>query len=332
VAHGADSFSWWTSRTPLNGQETLHGTLLDAAGRPRHMFGEVAQIGAELKRAWPMLRGTVPIADVAMLHDYPSRWSLKRDPLNKQYDAWAGYVAWHRAFAPLAGGIDVLRGTPDLGRYKMVIAPNLHLVDQPTVDRLTAYVRGGGHLVLGPRAGLRQRSNALWRTGAFDALLGARTDHYQTPETPVTLSGPAGKGQTSLWAERIADAAPGADVLMRYGAADGWLDGAPGVISRAVGKGRVTYIGAWLDPEGLAAVARWTAARAALTPLWRDLPDGVEVAARRGAGGTVHVAINWADAPRTITPPAGLTDRLTGKPATGPITLAPRDVAVLATR
>ena len=47
------------------------------------------------------------------------------------------------------------------------------------------------------------------------------------------------------------------EVLMRYGKSNGWLDGQPAAITRKVGKGRITYIGAWLDPKTMAQAAKW---------------------------------------------------------------------------
>ncbi len=56
-------------------------------------------------------------------------------------------------------------------------------------------------------------------------------------------------GESPLWAELLSAKDGDAEVLMRYGKSNGWLDGQPAAITRKVGKGRITYIGAWLDPK-----------------------------------------------------------------------------------
>ena len=108
------------------------------------------------------------------------------------------YVAEHRAFAPLAAGIDVLRHPVGLQRYRMVIAPILHVVSAEDAHALDSYVRAGGHLVLGPRSGARKENNALWAPGVFEQLLGARVDFYEVPAGSLTLAGPVGKGTASI--------------------------------------------------------------------------------------------------------------------------------------
>jgi hypothetical protein len=40
------------------------------------------------------------------------------------------------------------------------------------------------------------------------------------------------------------------EVPETYGKSNGWLDGKPSAIIRKAGKGRITYIGAWLDRCG----------------------------------------------------------------------------------
>lgn len=312
VAHGADSYSFWLWQTPKGGNEVLHGALVDTARRPKLTFDEIAQTGGEVARAWPGLRGGTPVADTAILHDYPNRWAIYREPLTVDYDPWAVFVRFHRAFGPATGGIDVLREARDLARYRMVVAPVLPMVDDAAIRTLDAYVQGGGHLVLGPRAGSRDDHLAAREPAAFDRLLGARADMGEVLSAATALGGPLGPASATIWAERLKEEAPGLEVLLRYAASDGWLDGAPAVVSRSVGRGRVTYVGALLDDAGLAKVARWAAERAGAKPLWPGMPAGVEVSARRNQGRTTYVAINWADAPARVALPKPMRNLLAG--------------------
>ena len=155
-----------------------------------------------------------------MLHDYPSRWALKRLPMTKDYDPWPVFVAWHRAFGPVVSGIDVLRTPVALDRYKMVIAPALHILDRQDADRLAEYVRGGGHLVLGPRSGVKDATSSLWRMGQpgpLSALLGAHIDQTEVITKPIALEGGLGPMTATVWAERITADAPGLETVESYG-------------------------------------------------------------------------------------------------------------------
>ena len=328
IGHGADSYSFWPWQTPKGGNEPLHGSIVDTLRRPRITFGEISQAGREIARVWPVLRGTEPVAEVAMLHDYEGRWAIKREPLTVDYDPWKAYVAWHRAFAPVVGGIAVLRGLPELRRYKMVIAPNLPLVDDASIKTLTAYVKGGGHLVVGPRSGTRDPNDAVREPGAFDAMLGARVEHYEVPPKPVALAGNVGAATATIWSERLKVETADVQTLLSYPATDDYLNAGAAVVTRPFGKGQITYVGAWLDDIGLSNLARWAAAEAGAHPLIDNVPAGVEVTARAAFNRTILVAINWTDVPQSLTLPRPMTDILNSG-VVRTIRLAPRDVAVV---
>ena len=331
IGHGADGYAYWYWRPALNGTETFHGAFVDPGGRPRPPYAEFAQTGGEIARVWPALKGSMPVADMAMLHDYPSRWAIERQPQTKDYDPFKLFVTFRRAFMGEVKGVDVLRGAGGLDRYALVVAPNLHLMSADTAAKLANYVRGGGHLLLGPRAGVKDEDLTLWRPGALgplEELLGARIDMGEVPAKTVTLSGKLGAATATVWAERVVPFAADAEALLVYGKSDGWLDGQPAVVTRRVGQGRITYVGTWLDDAALRRIAGWAAKQSKLSPLLPGIPDGVEVVARHGAGGTTYVALNWNDEPETIALPVPMRDLL-GTGDVSRVTLDKFGVAVL---
>lgn|GEM_PF-3298101 len=122
---------------------------------------------------------------------------------------------------------------------------------------------------------------------------------------------------------------PNVDILLRYPAGD-WLNPAPAVVTRAVGKDRITYVGAWLDPAGLSRTIAWAAAQAVVRPLLAGVPDGIEVTARGSGARRLVVAINWALTPQTLILPGLRRDLLSGTRAAR-FALDPYGVVVLAT-
>ncbi len=63
------------------------------------------------------------------------------------------------------------------------------------------------------------------------------------------MTGGAGTGQATIWAEALEPLLrQNTHVGMTYGANQGWLDGKPALLTRQVGKGTITYLGAWLEP------------------------------------------------------------------------------------
>ena len=96
---------------------------------------------------------------------------------------------------------------------------------------------------------------------------------------------------------------PDAEVLLKYGKSNGWLDNQPAVITRPFGKGSITYIGAVLDDKLMASAAQWMVQQSGVTPIFGPVPDGVEVSRRNGDGRNVFVLINFAAESRTVALP-----------------------------
>ena len=334
VGHGADAVSYWQWRSALNGQEQYHGTLLGADGTPVPLYPEVAQVGAEFEKAAPALAGTSVKSEVAILHSYDSRWAINWQRHNKEYDPNSELGSYYAGIRPIAQSVDVLPPTANLSSYKLVIAPGLNVLSDAAARNLEAYVRGGGHLVLGQRSGMKDEDNGLQvdrQPGPLSALLGARVEQYYALAEPVPTEGSWGVGECKLWAELLTAREKDAEVLLRYGKSNGWLDGQPAAITRKVAKGRITYIGAWLDSKTMESASKWMAAISSVRTPLPDVPEGVEVSVRQGAQGSVFILVNLSKQPRTIALPTAMTDVLEGG-AKNSITLSVYGVAVLSHR
>jgi hypothetical protein len=78
------------------------------------------------------------------------------------------------------------------------------------------------------------------------------------------------------------------------------------------GKGRITYIGAWLDDSGMAAAAKWMTDVSGVRPPLGAVPDGVEVNPRYGPKGADYILVNLSKSEQTVTLPSTMTDVLAG--------------------
>ena len=107
----------------------------------------------------------------------------------------------------------------------------------------------------------------LRQPGFLAGALGARVEQYYALEKSAPVDGAWGRGESAIWAEQLSAAAADVQILLRYGASNGWLDGQPAAISRAYGKGRITYIGASLDGEVMTAAARWITEKSGVKPI-----------------------------------------------------------------
>ena len=350
IGHGSDAVEYWQWRAALNGQEEYHGVLVGADGLPAPVYAEVAQIGREFEQAGKALSGTVPVADVALINDFDSRWAIDFQKHSAGFDPVAEMVAFYRPLREQAQGVDVIGLDADgpaapLDKYRMVVAPSLHVLPQATADRLLAYVRQGGNLVLGPRSGMKNFDDGLnpqLQPGPLVEALGAKVTQFYAIDQPVPLT-MNGMGATvptaNVWAETLRPMAPETKVLATYGAPgrplNGWLDNLPAIVTRKVGKGSITYVGAWLDDAALKTLTGMLLEQSGVKPMIANVPESVEVCVRGGKEHAVVVLINHGTEPATVALPASLGAKsLLGEDGASrsSVTLPKYGVAVFETR
>ena len=332
IGHGADTVSYWQWRSALNGQEQYHGTIVGPDGTPDPLFEEIAQIGREFQKASPALAGTSVKSEVAILHSYDSRWAIDWQKHNKNYDPVNEILSFYGPLRAIAQSVDIVPPTTSLSHYKLVVAPGLNVLTEAAAKNLIDYVNNGGHLVLGQRSAMKDDDNGLWpqrQPGPLTDLLGGRVEQYYALVDAVPVEGKWGAGEGQLWAELLSAKAPDVEVLMRYGKSNGWLDGQPAAITRKVGKGRITYLGAWLDKKTMTEAANWMADVSNVNPALGPVPEGVEVYPRYGAKGAVYILVNFSKTPHTVKLPATMQDVLGGG-TTQSVALPYYGVAVLA--
>jgi beta-galactosidase len=336
VGHGADAIGYWQWRSALSGQEEYHGTLVGADGEPNPVYAEVAQIGADFARAAPALAGTGPHARVAMIDTYESRWALGYQRHTVVWDTLKQFESWYKPIERIAQSVDVISADAPLETYALVVAPSLNVISDAEAKRLIAYVENGGHLVLGPRSGMKDAFNALQpqrQPGPLVELLGGRVEQFYALDEVVPVAGDLGGGAASIWAEALSARAPDTKVVLRYeGRPNSWLHDQPAVLTRKVGKGEITYVGAWLDDALMRALAGRLLDEAGVKPVLADAPEGVEVCERSGPQGRVLIVLNHADEARAVTLPEPMHDVLGGTNAQGPVTIPAHGVGVYAAR
>jgi len=334
IGHGADEVSYWQWRSALNGQEEIHGTLVGPDGQPVPLLEEVAQTAKEFADLQETFRDTLVVSQVALLNDYDSRWAIDWQKHTEKYDQFAILKSYYHALRKIAQSIDIVSPDVALDQYKLVVAPDLYLIPKDRAEHLAAYLQNGGHLVLGPRSGLKDEFNALLpirQPGYLAEPLGGQVEQFYALEKAFPVSGSLGDGEVSVWAERLKTTLSDAEVLLRYGRSNGWLDGQAAVLTRRYGRGRITYIGGVLDDKLMQAAAEWMTKSSQVTPVFGSVPDGIEVSRRLGPNGPVFVLINWRAGKQTVTLPGSMKSLLEQKEVTQ-IELPQYGVAVLSDR
>jgi len=323
IGHGADAVLYWQWRSALNGQEQYHGTMLGADGLPVPVYGEIQQVGAEFDRVGGALLESTPKAQVAILQSYDSHWAIDFQRHSQKFDYVTQVTDVYRALKPIAQTVDIVSPDADLSRYKVVFAPALNVMSNSVAKNLIEYCENGGHLVLGPRSGMKDSDDSLQverQPGPLAAVLGGNVDQFYALEKPVpvddlTASSGNVHGMATVWAETLVPVAADTSVLLRYGkTAGGWFDGQAAAISRPVGKGLMIYVGATLDSDLMKMFVGQVLDDAGVAPILDGLPQDVELMQRvKPSGDRVWILINHGINSEHIDLKHDLKDLLTGQ-------------------
>lgn len=332
VGHGADCVSYWQWRSAPGGQEQYHGSLVAPDGNPRPLYAEVAQLGKDFAHVGPLLEGTAPAAQVALLHSYEDRWTINMQRHHQDFDPVQHLLNYYKPLRTRTHEVDIISPLAPLDGYKLAVAPNLHMFSNAILKPLGPFMQAGGHLVLGPRSGFKDGFNALLPSRQPSVLaqgLGAHVEEFYALEEPIPVEGRWGEGRVKIWGEWITVDAKDVDVLMSYGPGHGWLDGKPAVVTRKFGKGRITYVGAWLDEEMMGKFADWLISASKVETVFGAVPDGVELCRRAAPDGReLFLFINHSAISVQVPLQKPVRDMLTGKVHRSTLAIGPRDVAV----
>jgi beta-galactosidase len=270
------------------------------------------------------------------LYSYDSRWAINWQRHNQAFDPKEALLSYYGPLRALVHSVDIVSASASLSEYKLVVAPALNLLTDAQAKNLMDYVRGGGHLVLGQRSGMKNDDNGLRperQPGPLAEMLGGRVEQFYALDQTVPVAGDWGSGTGKIWAEQLSVKDPAAHVLMRYGKSNGWLDGQPAAITKTVGKGNITYIGAWLDESTMNTAAKRMVETSGISLLPISLPKGVDLymRSRKTANDTqktVWILINFGNETATVSLPSQMTDVL-GSGLVSTVKLNPYGVAVL---
>jgi beta-galactosidase len=298
-----------------------------------------AQVGKEFARLGPRLSAAVTRADIALLYDFTNEWSQgfwSVGDKDRKYDSEA--MRYYTGFKVLQRNIDIVSMSADLQAYKVIVAPNLRLVDDAAAGRLAAFVAGGGILVLNYRAGTQYMDCSMRRVlppGAFAEIAGV------TAEAKLDLI------EYSGLQEQFGIGFPGTDSRFRprtileslnlHGAETvasfhgGRMEGRPAITRNRHGLGWVFYVGTdCADDLFHETLARAAGATAKLAPLV-VAPYGVEVTTREDAQTTFYFLLNLTeDAKNGIVLPRPMVDLINEREGVTSVSLGPLEVAVLA--
>lgn len=304
VAHGADHIYYFRWRTAPFGQEQLCYGLFDPDNTPT---SRAAAIAANMRRHRTSFErfASLPFESQAcVVYDKDNARVLKEQYLSKGiymtptpfmqvgYDLEAA-----RHFVPYSVfnvNADVKSArSVDLSRYRIISLPLYQMADPDFVGRLEEWVREGGTLVLGWRAGARDMKNHavdMELPGLFAGIAGVRIKRFESLNaTKVGIRVGIVPSKGEAWADIVEPVT--AKPIAWYRDRRKHYSGEPCVTVNEYGRGRVYYFGTSPDPLAIFLLFRKILKQAGVKPRFKGM--GLEVVRRTtGNGGTMDMVLN----------------------------------------
>jgi beta-galactosidase len=333
LAHGADGMVWFRWRSCTAGREQYWHGLLGHDGVPGRRYREAAQTAGELHRLAAETEGTTVRSAVAIIYDYESIWALRIQPGFAGNSYHETMMRYFRALSRAGVNVDMVKPTEDLNGYRLVLAPELHLLPDAVAARLNDYVAAGGVLFADYRTGVKDETNLCHdRTlpGLLSDTLGLTIEEYEAMDEGMAYpvvgrSGFEGRFTAVQYADWVTP--NGAEVLAGY---EQWHLAPFAALTRhRSGKGTAYYLGAVIREEAFYdQLIAELLSRAGVQPIVTP-PAGVELSVREGEGRKLLFLLNHTEEPQTVPVPKGKRELLSGAATGETLTLDRYGVAVV---
>jgi beta-galactosidase len=238
----------------------------------------------------------------AILFNHENIWGLDMNKQTNQWNSMEHFSKYYKTLKSFGAPVDFITDSMDFSKYPVVVAPAYQQIDKALIDKMTAYAKAGGNLILTCRTGYKDREMHLWEA-RFAApiydLIGAEIESYDLP-MPHAVDSVVMDHKKYAWKTwgDILKPLQGTTVLGIY--EGDYYAGKAAVVTRKLGKGTVTYVGidsqnGLLEKELLKKLyVQWKIAT-------EQYPDGVLVEYRDGFG----IAVNYSDKTYSLAIPAG---------------------------
>jgi beta-galactosidase len=332
-ANGALYFYW---RQPRIGPEKFYGGVLTHDGRGNNrMYEEVSQIGQEVKLIAPLLEGTKVVAEACIVVSQNNDWSLNQPMRPNKYFNQRDHVhLFHTALHERNILVDFARPTDDLSKYKLVIAPSLHMLAGGEADLLKLYVHNGGTLISTFNTGMVDEYHIAPHDGcpyAMTDLFGLEVLEFDplppTEENHLSFKGTfqaSGMHPARIWCDLIEPKE--CQVVATY--SKDFYAGRPAITYNEYGNGKAIYVGTMSHPAFYQDLIAWVRQMCGLAPIMR-VPDSVEVSLRQRGEQKIYFLLNHHHASVRIQFFKPMHDVLTGDTFAGNYDLQPHGILVL---
>jgi beta-galactosidase len=351
LASGSNMVEYWHWASIAANQETYWKGILSHDLEPNRVYDEMSRTAHELQKIGPHLVGLKIHNDVAILWSRDSANAISFMPYGgdvparswtREPDGYASLVQqMHHSLYQLNVGADfVLPTTKDFSAYKLLIVPALYIADDALLQRISDYVKSGGHVVMTFKSGFANENSAVrWvrAPGPLREAAGFSYQEFSNLEQPLALKGDpfhvAGADQSAnqvrYWAEFLMPEHAKPLAYYDHPFFGKW----PAITENQFGSGTLLYEGTFLSDALQTAVLKSTLEKLGLTGSDQQIPSAIHV--QHGVnrlGKRVHYYFNYSAAETKASYAYGAgTNLLDGKSVSrsAELTLAPWDLAIV---
>ena len=347
LSNGADMVEYWHWASIPANQETYWKGILSHDLEPNRAYAEVSRTAHELEKIGPQLVGLKIHNQVAILWSRDSLNAISFMPFTSSGPQWnndpptADYTSLvrqiHKSLYDLNVGTDfVFPSTRSFSNYKLLIVPELYISDDALLQRISDYVKNGGHVVMTFKSGFANENSAVrWvrAPGPLRPAAGFSYQEFSNLEHPLALKDDpfhVGSGnEVRYWAEFLIPEHARALAYYDHPFFGRW----PAITENDFGSGTLLYEGTYLSDRLQTAVLRRAIEEIGLDGPDQQMPASVHV--QQGInrlGKRVRYYFNYSGAEVSLTYPYGTgMNLLNGNPIAhdAKITLAPWDLAIV---
>ena len=354
VANGSDSVMYFQWRASKKGTEKYHSGMVPHYGPESRTFKEIAALGNELEKIDEVIDSQIE-ADVAILFDNDSWWvvddpyanggksldneifwSSNAQPFPTVLVSYLGELQYYfNSFYDLNVPVDVLPVGYDFSKYKVVVAPLLHLIKPGFKEAVEKFVADGGTFITTYFTGFVDENVGVYLGGYLGPLkdvLGVKVEEYDPLQpgasTKIKMIEPAAgfadEYDCSAWVD-IAHTTT-AKTLAKF--TEDFYAGSPALTVNEYRDGKAYYVATRGSQEFMHDFLSGVLKEKSIAPV--SLPEGVELVKRTKDQTTYSFYLNHNTERAVIDLPNGkYIDLLTGRQHIDKLTLCKYGVAVL---
>lgn len=317
VAHGSDSVLYFQMRQSRGASEKFHGAVIDHyGGSDTRVFREVTEVGEVLEQLGELAGSQTP-AQAAILYDRENDWALKdaQGPRNQDLHYQECVMKQYQGLRRQGFNVDILSMDQEINSYQILVLPMAYLFRDGYEQKVEAFVREGGTLVMTYWSGIVDQTDRCYLGGTPHGLMdvvGLRSTEldalydWEINYAQPVAADPLHFGKTyscKNFCDLVKTST--AEALLEY--TDDFYQGMPVLTRNSYGNGQAYYVAADLEEafyEDLyAAIVR----EQKLSQKIPSLPRGVELSVRENEQAEYLFLQNFNRKPTAVALPEGYT-------------------------